>query len=173
MIGIKTSRGPFGLDHQEQVEADIFFLKSSLVFWRNFCLTSLCEFGCVPIAHSSAVIATNSLQVPHIFNHSECHLCSAARHAVISPTAWFWITAGDFFIISVSFLPNLTRVSPFPMTFIFISIWPCVVPGPCVSVLSPSHKELWYLRPVKWTRVTGAAHTLYDQAKLWTYGMFC
>lgn len=61
----------------------------------------------------------------------------------------------------------------FQMSSIFSSLWRLRCRGPCVGVLVPSRKELWYLWPVKWTCVAWAAHTLYYQAQLWTYALSC
>lgn len=56
---------------------DVFL--SSPGLWRNSCPAPVRDRHCILIAHRSAVTALNSLQVPHIFNHFDCHLSNAAK----------------------------------------------------------------------------------------------
>lgn len=137
---------------------DVFL--SSPGLWRNSCPAPVRDRHCILIAHRSAVTALNSLQVPHIFNHFDCHLSNAAKtccnfsHSLTlesrSPIKGLPRSLGfslsylpSFLFHDVSFSPRLSQSASFL--------------GPCVSVLSPSLKELWYLWPVKWTCVPSAA----------------
>lgn len=128
------------------------FKWSVFLFSINFCLASVCEFGRIPLAHSSVVIGMNALQVPHIFNHFECHLSDAARTCCNSSHCMTLIT-GLFFL----FVSHSRPEFPFSYVFYFLLSLSLCCHGPCVSMLSPFHKELWYLWPVKWTCVARVA----------------
>lgn len=135
---------------------------------------SVCEFGCVPIAHSRTVIAMNSSLVPHTFSHFECHPSNSAR-TCCNFSHCMTLENCSLILFFFCLFPTHLLSFLFSMSFIFFSLWACAVIIHVSVCRHPLTKScgIWGRKVDMCGMGCSDALPTDFMTRLWTYGMSC